>query len=57
MQTVSYRIKSGKNHLLTEEEKAYNERLSQRRVVIEHINGKMNNRRASPAVSTKLLVV
>jgi hypothetical protein len=34
-------IKSSKNHHLTEEEKAYNKRLSQRRVVIEPINGKI----------------
>jgi hypothetical protein len=34
-------IKSSKNHQLTEEEKAYNKELAGRRVVIEHINGKI----------------
>ena len=34
-------IKSSKNHQLTEEEKAYNKELARRRVVIEHINGKI----------------
>jgi hypothetical protein len=34
-------IKSSKNHQLTKLEKAYNKRLSRRRVVIEHINGKI----------------
>jgi hypothetical protein len=34
-------IKSSKNHQLGRREKAYNKRLSRRRVVIEHINGKI----------------
>jgi hypothetical protein len=34
-------IKSSKNHRLTKREKAYNKRLSLRRVVIEHINGRI----------------
>jgi hypothetical protein len=34
-------IKSSKNHQLTEEEKANNKELARRRVVIEHINGKI----------------
>ncbi|MDR1140827.1 MAG: transposase, partial [Planctomycetaceae bacterium] len=34
-------IKSSKNHQLTKKEKAYNKRLSRRRVVIEHINCKI----------------
>jgi hypothetical protein len=34
-------IKSSKKHLLTECEKEYNKRLARRRVVIEHINGKI----------------
>jgi hypothetical protein len=34
-------IKSGKNHKLAKKEKAYNKRISQRRVVIEHINAKI----------------
>jgi hypothetical protein len=38
-------IKSSKNHQLTEEEKAYNKELARRRVVIEHINAKLNNHR------------
>ena len=34
-------IKESKNHKLTEREKAYNKKLSQLRVVIEHINAKI----------------
>jgi uncharacterized protein (DUF2344 family) len=34
-------IKSSKNYHLTEEEKAYNKRLSQKHVVIEHTKGKI----------------
>jgi hypothetical protein len=34
-------IKSGKNHQLGKEEKAYNKELERRRVVIEHINAKI----------------
>jgi hypothetical protein len=34
-------VKSGKNHQLTEEEKAYNKELARRRVVIEHINAQI----------------
>jgi hypothetical protein len=34
-------IKSSKKHQLTEEEKAYNKELARRRVVIEHVNGKI----------------
>ena len=34
-------IKSSKNHQLSEEEKKYNKELARRRVVIEHINGKI----------------
>ena len=34
-------IKRNKNHQLTEEEKAYNKMLWRRRVVIEHINGRI----------------
>ncbi|GHV00676.1 hypothetical protein FACS189483_10840 [Spirochaetia bacterium] len=34
-------IKSSKNHQLGKREKAYNKRLSRRRVVIEHINAKI----------------
>jgi hypothetical protein len=34
-------VKSSKNHKLTKKEKAYNKRLARRRVVIEHINGKI----------------
>jgi hypothetical protein len=34
-------IKSSKKHQLSEEEKAYNKQLARRRVVIEHINGKI----------------
>ena len=34
-------IKESKNHKLTECEKAYNKMLSQKRVVIEHINAKI----------------
>ena len=34
-------IKSSKNHQLTKREKAYNKRLSHRRVVIEHVNSKI----------------
>jgi len=34
-------IKSSKNHPLTKREKAYNKRLARRRVIIEHINGKI----------------
>lgn len=33
-------LKSSKKHQLTKREKAYNKRLSKRRVVIEHINGR-----------------
>ena len=34
-------IKESKNHKLTEQEKAYNKKLAQKRVVIEHINAKI----------------
>lgn len=34
-------VKSGKNHQLNKREKAYNTRLAQRRVVIEHVNGRI----------------
>jgi hypothetical protein len=34
-------VKSSKNHKLNTKEKAYNKRLARRRVVIEHINGKI----------------
>jgi hypothetical protein len=34
-------VKSGKNHQLAEEEKVYNKGLAGRRVVIEHINGRI----------------
>jgi hypothetical protein len=34
-------IKSSKNHQLNKREKVYNKRLSRRRVVIEHINGRI----------------
>jgi hypothetical protein len=34
-------VKSSKNHKLTKKDKAYNKRLSQRRVVIEHINARI----------------
>jgi len=34
-------IKESKNHKLTKQEKAYNKRLAQKRVVIEHINAKI----------------
>jgi hypothetical protein len=34
-------IKSSKKHQLSEEEKGYNKELARRRVVIEHINGKI----------------
>ncbi|MDR2483885.1 MAG: transposase [Treponema sp.] len=34
-------VKSSKNHQLTKQEKAYNKRLSRRRIVIEHINGRI----------------
>jgi len=34
-------IKESKNHKLTEKEKAYNKRLAQQRVIIEHINAKI----------------
>ena len=34
-------IKSSKKHPLTKKEKAYNKRLARRRVVIEHINGRI----------------
>jgi len=34
-------IKESKNHKLTEKEKAYNKKLAQKRVVIEHINAKI----------------
>jgi hypothetical protein len=34
-------IKKRKNHQLTKTEKAYNKKLSRRRVVIEHINGRI----------------
>ena len=34
-------IKSSKNHSLTKEEIEYNKRLARRRVVIEHVNGKI----------------
>jgi hypothetical protein len=34
-------VKESKNHRLTKREKAYNKRLARRRVVIEHINGKI----------------
>ena len=34
-------IKSSKGHTLTKRERAYNKRLARRRVVIEHINGKI----------------
>jgi hypothetical protein len=34
-------VKSGKNHQLTEEEKAYNKEFACRRVVIEHINAQI----------------
>jgi hypothetical protein len=34
-------IKASKNHRLTKQEKAYNKRLLRRRVVIEHINGRI----------------
>ena len=34
-------IKASKKHPLTEEEKAYNKLLARRRVVIEHINGRI----------------
>ena len=34
-------VKSSKKHQLTKREKAYNKRLAKRRVVIEHINGKI----------------
>ena len=34
-------IKSSKNHPLTKQEIAYNKRLASRRVVIEHINGRI----------------
>jgi hypothetical protein len=34
-------VKTGKKHQLPEEEKAYNKELARRRVVIEHINGRI----------------
>jgi len=34
-------IKSSKKHPLTKKEKAYNKRLARRRIVIEHINGRI----------------
>jgi hypothetical protein len=34
-------VKSSKNHKLTKRERAYNKRLTRRRVVIEHINAKI----------------
>jgi len=34
-------IKSSKNHPLTKQDIAYNKRLARRRVVIEHVNGKI----------------
>ena len=34
-------IKSSKKHKLTKLEKAYNKRLARRRVVIEHVNGRI----------------
>jgi predicted Holliday junction resolvase-like endonuclease len=34
-------VKSSKNHTLTGREKAYNRRLARRRVVIEHVSGKI----------------
>jgi hypothetical protein len=34
-------IKSSKNHQLSEREKAYNKRHARRRVVIEHVNGRI----------------
>ena len=34
-------IKSSKSHKLTGREKAYNKRLARRRVVVEHVNGRI----------------
>jgi hypothetical protein len=34
-------MKSSKNHPLSRQEKAYNRRLARRRVVIEHVNGRI----------------
>jgi hypothetical protein len=34
-------IKSSKNHQLNKRERAYNKRLARRRVVIEHVNGRI----------------
>ena len=34
-------VKSSKKHQLTKREKAYNRRLARRRVVVEHINGRI----------------
>jgi hypothetical protein len=34
-------VKTSKNHQLTDKERAYNRRLASRRVVIEHVNGRI----------------